>query len=167
MSSVPVPRHAQEVHALAHASGGPSTVSRRILAETPSVVEAVGAYLRVAAASHPVAAGGHAHAVPTRAVIGSYSFVLTLERVEDLPRRPPVVLGTAEWHWHLSLALLHEDTGAIWPIPADEAMRLASGILRRRDLDPHWFAYGVNPAEPLVFHGWIPVTEGDDVRATA
>lgn len=177
MNNPPIPVHATQDYVVAHKGIFIPAVTAAIMSNIPNIAKAVGEYLSAAARSHPIMRGGHSHSVITRVIMGSYSFVLTLEEghkdhphVTFLPYEPGHiddlgnhnvsidVSGFAKWYWHFSVIRVHEDTGAMLPMPLDEAIKLAEMILMQ-EIWPEWFHYGVNPAEPLVIHGFIPYRE--------
>lgn len=181
MSKLPVPIHARQEHGLAHQDVFASPATTEIMTRMPNIGKAAGEYLRAAALSHPQAIGGHCHPIINRVVVGSYSFILTLEEgrkdhphAQYFPHEPRHVHdpdnpnGTvdvsefAEWYWHISIIRVHEDTGAMLPMQIREAVKLAETILAQQ-VWPEWFRYGVNPAEPLVIHAFIPY-RGEEIE---
>lgn len=187
MSKLPVPVHATQEHAVAHQGTFALPVTASILGEDPGVLDAVGRYLRTAAKSHPlkIQGEGHWHQQATKARVGAYSFMLTLEEggkdhenAQYLPHeyrhihdpadgngtdnvRTTDVSEFAPWYWHLSMVQFHEDSGAQLPIPMDQARSLAGAILCQ-GIWTEWLYYAVNVNEPLVIHAFVPYREKEE-----
>ena len=184
MSKLPVPVHATQEHAVAHQGTFALPVTASILGEDPGVLDAVGRYLRTAAKSHPlkIQGEGHWHQQATKARVGAYSFMLTLDEgskdhanAQYLLHEPRHIHdpngrnGTdnvktmdvsefAAWYWHLSMVQFHEDSGALLPVPMDQAKSLAEAILQQ-EIWSEWLHYAVNINEPLVIHVFVPHRE--------
>ena len=163
--SLIIPEHASQEHSVAHQSVFGLPMTGAILDENPGILISVGHYLRAAARSHPLARGGHWHAQITKARVGAYSFMLTLEEgskdhseVRYLPRANG---DLASWYWHLSLVQFHEDSGAQLPVPIDQAKSLAEAILCQ-EIWPEWLHYAVNVSEPLVVHTFVPCRDKEE-----
>ena len=184
--SLAVLEHASQGYTVAHRSTLLLHMTASILDEDPGVLDAVGRYLRTAAKSHPlkIQGEGHWHQQATKARIGAYSFMLTLEEggrdnvnAQYLPHEyrhvhDPAggddtsntktidVSEFAEWYWHLSMVQFHEDSGAQLPVPSDQARNLTEAILRQ-EIWSEWLHYAVNVGEPLVIHAFVPYKEED------